>query len=94
MHFIFFVRLQFLFQFSFANMASRDEQMETDQENENGSEQHSENSRIKLGGQGFYDQDIYGNKSKFAGYDTYIAPNEQVSSCFKNFSRFSSCIFA
>ena len=35
--------------------------------------------RVKLGEGGFYDQEIYGgSKSKFAGYVTSIAPNEQV----------------
>uniref|UniRef100_H2YG70 Splicing factor 3B subunit 1 domain-containing protein n=1 Tax=Ciona savignyi TaxID=51511 RepID=H2YG70_CIOSA len=34
--------------------------------------------KIKLGEGGFYDQEIYGgSKSKFAGYVTSIAPNEQ-----------------
>ena len=39
-----------------------------------------ETPQIKLGQGGYFDQDIYGgSKSKFAGYVTSIAPNEQVS---------------
>ena len=41
-----------------------------------------ETPQIKLGEGGYFDQDIYGgSKSKFAGYVTSIAPNEQVCIC-------------
>jgi len=52
----------------------------------NGAEKEAEedrSSRVKLGEGGFYDQEIYGGtKSKFAGYVTSIAPNEQVRLCW------------
>lgn len=45
-------------------------------------------ARVGLGQEGFYDQEIYGGtKSKFDGYVTSIAPNEQVGEFLHYFVR-------
>ena len=54
--------------------------LETEQEQKNDDEAEAEpTGRVKLVGESGFDQEIYGGtKSKFAGYVTSIAPNEQV----------------
>ncbi|XP_076824683.1 splicing factor 3B subunit 1-like [Clavelina lepadiformis] len=48
------------------------------EEEEEAAPEADEEGRVKLGEGGFYDQEIYGgSNSKFAGYVTSIAPNEQ-----------------
>ena len=46
---------------------------------ENISEENGEKQRVGLGAGGHFDTDIYGStRSKFEGYHTYIAPNEDA----------------
>ena len=54
--------------------------LETEQEDNIEEAETEPTGRVKLGaGEGGFDQEIYGGtKSKFAGYVTSIAPNEQV----------------
>lgn len=54
--------------------------LEEEPEEKEPEEELDSSGRVKLGEGGFYDEEIYGGtQSKFAGYVTSIAPNEEVS---------------